>query len=455
MIANVKLSLKPDHATSEVIASWNMEKEDKGAIAWNSTLQKNVSWNGSIWNGVASQLNGRIIVTQDNFQTTLGGTIDSTKQYFLDGVIDMGTTQITVPVNGMTIAGLSFDISGLKSTEDNYTMFVSESPAIGSGNLLGFDYLIDVSGVNSKVYELYDATGFNAFEFIRINYNNCTSLGNIYNYRQGLENGTGRFGGSPSLTLNGLWRGGFRITTSITRGMSNTTTEPLFKAGTAFQMNSRFLTDMNVDLGTLQPFLDFAPVNFPNPSTLQLKGTIITRGGVSDSSNINITPNINNSDLASDWDGNSGLSNTFIGGLKDLIVETETVLLSANTQAIILGTWVDSDLQHFDSNFNYSLRHLGVDPRNFRVTFDFVLRGLQDNQYRVSLKKNSGGIITTEYGQTRTIDRLAGLRDVSYFNGVFGLEMQQYDFVYWVVENLTTATSCTLEIDSQWFIEER
>ena len=150
-----------------------------------------------------------IVVNQSNVSTTLGGVIDSTKQYFIDGIVDLGTTQITVPPTGITLKGYSFDISGLTSSEDNYTMFISESIAIGSGNVLGSDYLVSVTGAASKVYELYDATGFNAFEFQRVNYNDCTSLGDIYDYRQGLEDGTGRFGGSPSLTLHGLWRGWF------------------------------------------------------------------------------------------------------------------------------------------------------------------------------------------------------------------------------------------------------
>jgi hypothetical protein len=104
---------------------------------------------------------------------------------------------------------------------------------------------------------------FNAFEFQRINYINCTSLGDIYNYRQGLEGGTGRFGGSPSLTLHGLWRGGYRITTSIVRSLAGTMTLPLFKEGAAFTMNSRFLTDINIDLAYISSFLRFYYWSFP------------------------------------------------------------------------------------------------------------------------------------------------------------------------------------------------
>ena len=404
---------------------------------------------------IPSDLANRIIVTQDNIATTLGGVIDSTKEYFLDGIIDLGTTQITVPTTGMTLKGFSFDVSGLTSSEDNYTMFISETILIGSGNVLGTDYLVTVDGANSKVYELYDATGFNAFEFTRVNYIDCTNLGDIYDYRQGLEFGTGRFEGSPSLTLHGLWRGGYRITTSIVRSLAGTMTEPLFKAGFLFQMNSRFLTDMNVDLPTLAPLLDFIPADFPNPSTLQLKGCIITRDGADNPADTNITPNVLNSDLCSNWDNNIGVPNTFIGGVSEITTEVTTTISAINTKTLLLGTWTQSDLQHFDANNNWSLRNLGIDPLEYRITFDFVLEGRQNDEYRNYLIKDSDGVLTTEFTQLRTIDRLSGGRDVSYFTGTFGVELIQNDFVYWEVENTSSSQNCTIELDSQFLIEER
>ena len=80
----------------------------------------------------------------------LAAPLDSTKAYVLDGIIDMGTQSITVPVGGLTIIGRSFNVSGLVSSEDNYTMFVSESIAIGSGDLLGTDFYVSVTGATSK-----------------------------------------------------------------------------------------------------------------------------------------------------------------------------------------------------------------------------------------------------------------------------------------------------------------
>ena len=54
-----------------------------------------------------------ITVNQTNLATTLGGTIDSTKVYLIDGTIDFTGTglQITVPSGGISIIGTTFDVS--------------------------------------------------------------------------------------------------------------------------------------------------------------------------------------------------------------------------------------------------------------------------------------------------------------------------------------------------------
>ena len=397
-----------------------------------------------------------VLVNQGNVAATLGGVIDSTKVYFIDGIVDLGTTQITVPPTGMTIKGHSFDISGLTSSEDNYTMFISESIAIGSGNLLGADYFIQVDGAGSKVYELYDATGFNAFEFARINYNNCSSLGDLYEYRQGFEEGTGRFGGSPSLTLHGVWLGGYRITTSIVRSLAGTMTAPLFKEGTLFQMNSRFLTDINCDLPTLAPFCDFTAAAFPNPSTIQFKGSIFSRDGAFNANDTNITPNLSPSDLPCDWDNNIGIGNTFVGGRLECSAEVLTTIATAGAAVDLNGTFTSSDLQHFDSPANGRLRHTGINPKEFLVNFDFVIDGVQNAEVEIFLIKiDSLAAVTVEYTQTRIINNLQGGRDVAYFTGQTPVRLNQNDLVFWQVANVNGAGDVTLEQSSAWSVLER
>lgn len=383
--------------------------------------------------------------------------IDSTKLYYIDGIIDMGTTQIVVPVGGMSIKGESFDLSGLVSSEDNYTMFVSESIPIGSGNLLGSDYYISVTGAGSKAYELYDATGFNAFEFARINYIDCTSLGDLYDYRQGLEDGTGRFGGSPSLTLHGLWRGGYRITTTIVRSLAGTMTEPLFKSGTLFQMNSRFLTDINCDLPTLAPFCDFATTDFPNPSTIQVKGAIFSRDGAFDASDSNIFPNLIAGDLPCSWNDNIGIPNTFVGGAINNTSEVVTVIATQSVAVDLNGTFTAEGLEHFDSPANGQLRHLGINPREYNVNWDFVVEGKANDNYEIFLLRLNGGIGVPDvlYSQTRVVNSLQGGRDVGYWSGQTNIIMNQDDVVFWQIANLLDNDNCTLEVDSAWSVKER
>ena len=456
-LKSTSISVRPDRMTT---LQRNTIQVNEGEVIFNTDTGQNEYWNGSSWVGEgineSIELDNRIIVTQANKDATIGGIIDSSKQYFLDGIIDLGATQITVPTTGITIAGLSFDISGLISSEDNYAMFVSETPAIGSGNVLGADFFISVTGGGSKVYELYDATGFNAFEFARINYIDCSSLGDIYDYRQGLEEGTGRFGGSPSLTLHGLWVGGYRITTSIVRSLAGTMTAPLFKEGLIFQMNSRFLTDINCDLPTLAPFSDFKPVNFPNPSTVQLKGAIFTRDGGFNPNDTNIFSDLEASDLACDWDNNIGIKNTFIGGALNNDATVETVIVTQGEAVDLNGTFSTKDLQHFDSPANGRLRHIGTNPTDFLVTWDLLIDGKDNDNYELFLIKiDSLANVTVEVAQVRTVNNFQGGRDVGIWTGSAPITLNQNDLVFWQIANLLDDDNCTLEVDSTWTITER
>jgi len=375
-------------------------------------------------------LDFRIVVTQSNYATTIGGVIDSTKEYFLDGIIDIGATQITIPAGGIEIAGFSFNISGLTSSEDNYTMFISDVG--GSGDVLGTNYLIEVSGVNSQVYDLVDVDGFHAFECQIINYNNCTSLGEITDYRQGLEIGTGRFGGSPSLTMSGTWLGGFRVTTSIVRSLDPAMTDPLFKTGAGLSINSRFLTDINIDLPTLAAFADFAPVNFVNPSTFQIQSALFTRNGVSDATDTNICPNITESDLQSSWVDNIGLTNTFVGGTLTVTSETTTVIGSSGVFETLLATWTVSDEQHFDVPASGQLRHLGDNPREFVFIGDFTVDSNPNNELTIRLKKwdDSAASFVTVFDQTRQVNSLVGGRDVAFFTIFTNVTLDRNDYIF-------------------------
>ena len=185
----------------------------------------------------------------------LSGTLSSTVVYLVDGVIDMGTTSITVPSTGLNILGLGFGISSLTSTENNYTMFVDTGTA---GNLFLSDLEITTSGTSSKVFDLDNQGNGAAMEANTVNFNSCTSLGELDEYRQLLMRNIGVFSCTDGLTLIGNWIGGARIETTLIRSFGSGT---FIKAGTALVLNTRFLSDTNMDGETNATFSDISETN--------------------------------------------------------------------------------------------------------------------------------------------------------------------------------------------------
>lgn len=396
-------------------------------------------------------LDGRVVVNQSNVATTLGGTIDSTKQYFIDGSIDMSGVTVTVPSTGIFIKGYNLDLSILTCSDNSYTMFDSAT----AGNVFFQDITVTTSGTASQVFDLTDVTGFNAVELVRVNFNDCTAIGELNGYRQGLETNTGRFGGTPEMTLSGTWLGGYFIDVSIVRSLTDGG-YTLYKAGTGFTMNSRFRTNQNIDLPASASFFDFAPSNFANPSTVQIQGALVSRNGSFDATDTNITPNITQADLASAWSNNIGMSNTFEGGKLTLTTETATVL-SDGTWSTIAGTWTTSNLEHFDSPSNGELRHLGTSPREYKCIVNFIVDGGANDDIGVRIRKwdNSASSFVDGPEIRRQVNNIVGGRDVAFYNISFNVELDQNDYVFFQVRNNTDNTNITLELESDFVIEER
>jgi hypothetical protein len=400
----------------------------------------------------ATGLSNRVVVTQ---ASDLAGALDSTKEYFIDGVINMSSQSIEIPSGGLYLTGYNFDTSRLFSSAENYTMFTS--PVVGSGNVIGRDYAVEVTGANSQVYDIFSLTGFDAFEFTRINYNNCESLGTITRYRQGLEVGTGRFGGKPQLTLAGTWVGGYLVDTSIVRSLDDGVYS-LFSAGAGFSMASRFRTNMNVDLPANASLFDFSDSQFPNPSTVQVDGAIVTREGVFNANDSNITPNILSSDLSCQWMGNTGMPNTFEGGSIGVTTESVTTITTPGVFVdIAAASWTSADLQHFDNPVDGQLRHLGNTPREFKVIADFLLDSSSgdDLTLRVVRWDDSASSFVTVLDQTREVNNFQGGRDLAFFNININTVLDQNDYIKLQVANVAATNNVTAEADSYYIVEAR
>lgn len=395
----------------------------------------------------------RIVVNQDNASTTLGGVIDSGVEYFIDGVIDTSGITIDVPTTGINLTGYGFDQSQLVCSDNNYNMFSS----LNSGNVFLTSLSFETSGTNSKVFDLIGNTGFEAVEMNVVNFNNCTSLGELTAFRQGLEFNTGRFGGTPSLTLSGNWVGGYRATTTICRSIDNSMTDAIFKTGTSFLMNGRFLTDINIDLGTTAPLFDFSPSNFSGANRLEINNALVSRGSVFDPSDTTISPNISASDTESSWIGNRGLENTFQGIEEDLTTEVTTVINTTGVYETLLGTFTPSNLDHFDSPVNGQSRYLADVPKEFKIGGNITIAGGSNDVVSIRPAIFRASDSSTDFGKvvTKTINNLQGGRDITEFILNDNIVLNENDYVFIQVSNDSDTTDVLAELGSFYTISER
>jgi hypothetical protein len=343
----------------------------------------------------------------------LAGTLDSSKVYHIDGIVDMGSQSIEVPAGGLSIEGNTFDVSQLTSSEDSYTMFTS--PVGGSGNLVMKDMGVTASGASSSVFGLTDATGLNAIEIGVVNFNSCTSLGYFDGYRQGLESGTGRFGGTPELEFRNAWVGGYRTDTTIARGMSNMTA--LFKSGTGLAVGARIIIGMNCDMPSSGAFCDFSASDITNDESLQLSDCRVTRLGTLDASDTTLYPNIDNTNVKCLWSDNAGLPNTTKYIKSTISSESTTTISSSSTYYPVAGTHTVVSSSHLDMPSNAEFRLLSGNG-TYQIYGDFVVDGPANNEVnmRVTVSTDGGSTWPTVIGVVRRqVNSLVGSRDVAFF----------------------------------------
>ena len=204
-------------------------------------------------------------------------------------------------------------------------------------------------------------------------------------------------------------------------------------------------------------FFDFDTANFPNSSTLQLSGCIVTRNGVANAGDATITPNINQTDISSSWKNNIGVSNTFIGGSLNITTEAVSTISVAGTYVDLAGTFTGSDLQHFDNPSNGQLRHLGDSPREFKLVFSGILASTSGDEIdlKVVVWDNSASAFVDYKVTRRVVNNLQGTRNVAFFTVITNVVLDQNDYVKLQVANSAATNNITAESDSDFIVEER
>lgn len=369
--------------------------------------------------------------------------------YEIGGQIDLTGTSITVPVGGLSMEGDKVTTSRLFSSNDNYTMFVSED-GVGSGNVFISKLSFTVSGTNSQLLDLVGATGGEGIEMVQVNFEDCTSLGEINSYRQGFELITGRYGGSPELTLSGNWIGGYKITETNALNLDASFSGSIFKAGVGLVFNNRFYTNINLDLPANASFFDGDSTNFSKPTLLQIREARFSRNGVASSGDNGYLPNLDPSDLVCSWYGNVGLRNTTEGGRVTLTTQATTTITQQGDYYDFSGTFTGEALDHFSNPSNGQLKNDAPTPQEFLASGNLIIDGGANDVLSIKLVKWSevDQVFSDVYSVPSQVLSIIGGRDVAMVPISYPVNLEQDDYVKLQVANLSDTTDITLEIGS-------
>lgn len=358
---------------------------------------------------------------------------------------------INIPDSGVSITSLGPEVVTISGSDNNYSLFrYSDSY---SGTLALSHVNISITGTNSRVYDLDNKGNSGSIESDFVNYTGCTSLGRIGNYRQGLEFNNGRFQGTPDLELFGVWDG-YRISTSIVRNISNNTS--LFQAGTGLIFSGRFIIDINCDLPAIGSLINLSDANITNDESLLFKDAFITRQGVINALDTQISPNISEDSIKSKWSANTGIKNTQKYIKINNTVEIETVIAAVDTYVPINGTFVVNQSSHFDSPSNGQIRLLSGFGE-YAVSGDLVVDGTQNVELdvRVTKSEDDGLTFNTEVNHIkRVVNSLSGGRDVAFFPIDFIVDLNKNDRLRIEIENKVNSTNVTIEIDSYLIVSQ-
>lgn len=370
--------------------------------------------------------------------------IDSSKNYMIDGEIDMGDQSIEVPETGISISGLNGarDTSILSSSEDNFTMFTSPSGGY-SGNVVMESMTVQVTGTNSKAFDLDNDGNNNALDIVGVNFTSCTSLGDLTDYRQLLMDNIGFIFIDDGLTFNGTWTG-IRVTTAIVVVFPAST---LFSAGVGFTVGN-VLSDINfLSVNSASVLFDFSPSNIVDNGGFRLDEVRTIA--------LDPLPNILGSSVKARFNNCVGFRNTYVGGQWSLTTETETTIVASNTPVKLSGTTTYVDLDHFTGDNNNEFSYIGTQEIEVEIKGTVSVSGGNNDQINLIIRRwddsasayvdvSESGVVTMN-----AAGRGEGISLLGYTT------MNTNDRIELWAENQTNTSNMTLKLGGLFGVSER
>ena len=380
----------------------------------------------------------------------LAGDLDSSKQYVIDGKIDMILQSIIVPAGGLNIGGHGFNISNLYSSEPNFTLFVTKAGTY-SGDLYLTDLEVAITGAGSKVFDLDNQENFNAVEWNTVNFLACTSLGNLTDYRQGLCRNVAWISCADGLTLTGNWSGGWAAVDVIVVGAPMTGV--LFRAGAGLLIGGSFRSNANVlgIGGSGGLFCDFAPANITLDAGFFLDGVRAPAGS-------NVVPNMPASSTKSRIKNCSGIENTYAGGALSPPASGEVVIGVIDTLYQLTPTMNLTEGYWFSVSNTNGLTLDSTQQIDVAITGTLSFAGSINREMKIQLRKYDSSLASySDIGPPYRATLNGGAGGVRAENVSFHAttNMDQNDRIEVWIKNITDASNITVLDGGQFYVSER
>jgi hypothetical protein len=147
---NVNMSVRPDHASSEVIATWNMNKHEKGSIVWDTTLDKNLFWNGTEWVEISGAAE-----TDDRTNAHSQGYIGLLSSFYFEG----DATETAIGADDISVwTDVVLDVDALGVFDNRPTDMKEDSAGYTGTGAIGDPFVFSLEGLDTTSFANFRAS---------------------------------------------------------------------------------------------------------------------------------------------------------------------------------------------------------------------------------------------------------------------------------------------------------
>lgn len=392
-------------------------------------------------------LKTEIIVTQAD---QLSWTLDSTKLYRIDWMIDMWSIEITVPEWGLFLEWVWQFTSALYSTANNHTLFKTST----------YSWDVDMrklttytTWTGSKILDLDNQWNWSTFELDAVNIwtfaVETTSIWKLSNYRQLRTNNVAFIRVADWLTFSWTWLWWFRIAQTIALNIPANTT--LFKEWTLLDFQWSSFTDMNsLSIDDTAVVFDFQNSNFSADSWF-LANSFRTN------INSNSIPNLTTSSTKTFFTDCRGVKNTRIWCQMVFSSQATTVIPWANTPVKANGTTTTQNEIWMNQTGNNEITYNSTLETDVEIFCDVTIDWWSNDDIRVIIRKwdNNLSSYTDVSSSLKNINNVIWWSDVAYYNFFWYTELNLNDRIEIWLENTSDWTDVTLLVDGKLNINAR